>query len=74
MAIVVAIVPVAFQVSIGLYAELTQPPPAPGFASFGSAVMLGSILTGAVFAIIGGTVGCLIDVAILIAGKLKTVD
>ena len=73
MAIVFAIVPVVFQFSIGLYAELTQPPPPPGFASFGSAVMLGSILTGAAFAIVGGAFGCLIDFAILMARKTKTV-
>lgn len=74
MAIVIAIVPVVFQFSIGLYAELTQPPPPPGVASFGAAVMLGSILTGTVFAIIGGAFGCLIDLAILMARKTTTVN
>ncbi|AMV31262.1 hypothetical protein VN12_04025 [Pirellula sp. SH-Sr6A] len=74
MAIVFAIVLVVFQFSIGLYAELTQPPPTPEFASFGSAVMLGSILTGAVFVIVGAAFGCLIDFAILMARKTKTVN
>lgn len=74
MAIFVAIVPVAFQFSIGLYAELTQPPPPPGFASFGSAVMLGSLLTNVVFSLVGGAFGCFIDFAILMARKTKTVN
>lgn len=46
LALIVAIVPAAFQYLLGLYTQLILPPPPPGLASPGAAVMLGSIVTG----------------------------
>jgi|GEM_PF-5099540 len=71
LAILVATVPVMLQLLIGVFAELTLPPPPPGFASTGLAIMLGSIITAGLFAFVGAAVGCLIDVVISVPGREK---
>ncbi|MCU0716722.1 MAG: hypothetical protein MUD03_11400 [Pirellula sp.] len=51
----------SLQVLLGIYAILTQPPTPPGFASFGASIMLGSPITGVLFALVGATFGVIID-------------
>lgn len=60
-AFVVAIVPFTCQFALGLYLGLTQPPPPPGFANAGFAIMFGSVVTGVFFAIVGAVFGFVID-------------
>lgn len=62
LAIVIAIVPFTFQFTVGLYQGLTQPPPPPGLANAGFAIMLGAFATGVFFAIVGAAIGFVVDV------------
>jgi membrane-anchored glycerophosphoryl diester phosphodiesterase (GDPDase) len=63
LSVLFATVLAIIQLLIGLYAQITLPPPPVGFASFGVAIMQGSVITAVLFAFVGAILGSFIDLA-----------
>ncbi len=60
------------QAALGLSLWFVEPPPPPGFASFGLAVTLGSVIAGAGFAVTGAAMGAIVDGVSVILSKSKS--